>query len=382
MKIPICLSANGDVVTTSANPPLWLLAATAGGLVHMERDAVGRPWRKVRTAMANTHPSALAADHTAGALYCARHYTGGVSKSIDGGLTWVTCNDGIESSHVYMLAVQKRADRTALYAGTEPPMLYRSEDGAASWQALRAMWDVPDIDEWRFPPPPHVAHVKNIAFHPAEPDTLYMCVEQGDLLKTTDGGLSWRSLTSYEKPEDRFRRDMHRVLIKPSDPTKLYLASGVGLYYSEDAGETWEHISKGDARVGYPDCLFFDPRDENVIYMAGAGSAPGPSWKALRSAEPGILRSRDSGRSWEELSNGLPDRILGNIEAMCAHQSDNGLSLFAGTSYGQIWCSDDAGDTWDLVGEDLPPISKGAHYRHFVSDEKRQEIEEGLKATA
>jgi photosystem II stability/assembly factor-like uncharacterized protein len=380
MANPICLSANGDVVTRSAAPPMKMLVATAGGLVHLERRAVGGTWRVARKVLPDTHPSCLAVDPATGAILCGLHYKGGIQKSMDGGLTWARSDAGLESGHVYMLGVQKRADTTVVYCGTEPPMLYRSDDGGADWRAMRGIWNVPDTDQWRFPPPPHIAHVKNIAFHPAEPDTLYVCIEQGDLLKSIDAGATWRSLTSYEGPNDKFRRDMHRVIIKPSDPAKLYLASGVGLYYSEDAGETWEHISKGDARVGYPDCLFFDPKDENTLYMAGAGQSPNPSWKERRSANPGILRSRDGGRTWRELGVGLPSLIPGNIEAMCAHQSDHGLSMFAGTSVGDIWGSDDDGESWSLVAEGLPPVSKGAHYRHFVSDEQRQVIETALHA--
>jgi photosystem II stability/assembly factor-like uncharacterized protein len=382
MSLPICLSANGDVVTQSVAPPMKLLVATAGGLIHLERQQDGGSWRVVGKALPDTHPSCLIADRDSGVLFCGQHYRGGISKSLDGGLTWSPSGQGLESGHVYMLALQKRAGQTVLYSGTEPPMLYRSDDLGVSWGAVRGIWEVPDTDQWRFPPPPHIAHVKNIAFHPAEPDTLYVCIEQGDLLKSVDAGATWRSLTSYEASDDQFRRDMHRVIIKPSDPSCIYLASGVGLYYSEDAGETWEHISRGDARVGYPDCLFFDPKDENTLYMAGAGKAPNPSWKAQRSAHPGILRSRDGGRNWQELRGGLPTLIPGNVEAMCAHQSEHGLAMFAGTSVGEIWGSDDGGETWALVSDDLPPVSKGAHYRHFVSDDQRRAIEDALHARA
>jgi photosystem II stability/assembly factor-like uncharacterized protein len=374
----VCLSANGDVVTQSAEPPLAILAATAGGLVHIARESVGAAWQVAARSLNDTHPSSLVVDPATGTIFCGQHYNGGIKRSSDGGATWVSCSSGLESDHVYMLATQQIDGKTVLFTGTEPPMLYRSDDLGQSWQALRAMWDVPDTDQWRFPPPPHIAHVKNIAFHPAHPETLYVCIEQGDLLKSTDGGQSWRSITSYESAQDRFRRDMHRVIIKPSDPDSIYLASGVGLYFSENAGDTWEHISRGDARVGYPDCLFFDPRDENVLFMAGASGAPNPSWKELSSARPGILRSDDGGRTWHELSSGLPDLIGGNIEAMAAHRWGSQLTLIAGTSVGEIWISDNAGDTWSLAISDLPPISKGAHYRHFVSDEQRRTIEDAL----
>jgi photosystem II stability/assembly factor-like uncharacterized protein len=375
------LSANGSVVTSALEPSVELLAATVGGLVRLQRAAPGQSWEVKERCLVGTHPSALVRAPS-GRLLCGLHYSGGVMVSDDDGHTWAPSNAGLESGHVYSLALQPVDGRMVVYAGTEPPMLYRSEDLGGTWHKLDGIWNVPDTDQWRFPPPPHIAHVKNVAFHPSYPQTLYVCVEQGDLLKSQDGGTSWRSLTGYEKPGDQFRRDMHRVLIRPSDPQAVYLASGCGLYFSADGGESWEHLTPGNYTVGYPDCLFFDPLDERTLYMAGASRAPNPRWRELASAEPAVLRSRDGGCSWTRLVNGLPELIGGNIEAMAAHRSAEQLSLFAGTSIGEIWGSDDGGDNWSLLIKGIDPISKGAHYRHFVSAEQRARIEAELRGAA
>jgi photosystem II stability/assembly factor-like uncharacterized protein len=98
--MPICLSANGDVVTQSDEPPRAMLVATAGGLVHLARDGVGRPWRVTGTALADTHPSALVADRATGTIYCGQHYTGGVLKSADAGTTWAPAGEGLASGPV------------------------------------------------------------------------------------------------------------------------------------------------------------------------------------------------------------------------------------------------------------------------------------------
>ena len=373
------LSANGDVVTVSSDPVTEVLVATAGGLVRLERAGPGASWAVSDWTLEGTHPACLVRIPGTDRLLCGLHYDGGLMISDDDGRTWGPSNDGFASPHIYCLAVQQRHGGEVVYAGTEPPMLYESTDAGVSWDQIESIWDVPDTDQWRFPPPPHIAHVKNVAFHPDRPDTLFVCVEQGDVLKSDDAGRTWRSLTAYEKPTDQFRRDMHRVLIRPSNPDAVYLASGVGLYLSEDGGETWDHLTPGDHRVGYPDCLFFDPRDERTLYMAGASRAPNPSWRGTGSANPAVLRTRDGGRSWQELGAGLPAPVGGNIEAMAAHQSDTQLTLFAGTSAGELWGSDDGGESWSLFAGGLNPVSKGAHYRHFVTPEERERIESGLK---
>jgi photosystem II stability/assembly factor-like uncharacterized protein len=379
--LPVCLSANGLTVSLSAEAALTLWVATIDGIIELKRDAATTPWRQTRQLLAGSHISSLLFEPTSGLLFAGSHYQGGLRLSRDGGSTWSESREGLRSAHVYSLEVQYVGDKTLLYVGTEPTMIYRSEDLGGSWHSLEGILEVPDTDKWRFGPPPHLAHLKNLAFHPSQPQTLYACVEQGDLLKSTDAGATWRAITSYEAAWHQFRRDMHRVVMVPSDPNKVYLSTGVGLFYSENAGETWEHLTTPDYHVGYPDPLFLDPLNEQTLYMAGASKAPNPSWTELRSAQPGVVRSDDGGRTWRDIRRGLPNPILGNIEAMALqHSSAQGTSLFLGTAVGEVYASPDAGEAWALVASGLPPISKGAHYRRFLSDDDRAQLERKLSA--
>ena len=263
--------------------------------------------------------------------------------------------------HVYTLALQRRGERIVLFAGTEPPALYRSDDLGESWHELPTVTAVPGTELWTFPPPPHIAHVKNVSFHPSEPETLYVCIEQGALLKSVDDGQSWFEEAAYESSADKFRHDNHRVLIKPSDPRELFMCGGEGLYHSADAGRTWEHLTDRSHRVGYPDAMFIDPRDDNVLFMAGPRFPP-MLWGETGVADPTVLRSRDGGHSWEEIRDGMPERIVGNIEAMGLYHARDRVTLFAGTATGEVFSCEHAGGRWGLVAEGLPPISKGGHF--------------------
>jgi photosystem II stability/assembly factor-like uncharacterized protein len=376
---PVCLSTNGRTTSASKQAPLQLLVATTDGIREFTRERAEAPWRPSgRNTLTGQHPSSLLHEPRSGLLFAGLHYQGGIVCSCDGGQSWLPRSEGIESGHVYTLAVQYVGDQTVLYAGTEPAMVYRSDDLGKSWSALSALRNVPDTDKWWFP---HATpHVKNIATHPSEPDTIYACVEQGDLLKTVDGGRSWRPLTSYEKPGDKFRRDMHRVTIRPADPRQIFLTSGTGLYYTADAGESWEQLTGPTFRIGYPDPFFIHPDDENVVFMAGAGESPNPKWGQTGSANPGILRSEDSGRSWAEKMSGITQPVRGNIEAAALHQSDSGLELFAGTACGELYASRDGAESWTLIASDTAAVSKGSHFRHFLPPEKKREVEEKLRA--
>ncbi len=85
-------------------------------------------------------------------------------------------------------------------------------------------------------------------------------------------------------------------------------------------------------------------------------------------ANAAIARTRDAGRTWEYLAGGLPGHIRGNIEAMTMNLFPGGFELFAGTTDGDVFFSDNEGDTWTTIGESLPPLSKGGHYRPLRPD--------------
>jgi len=371
------LSCNGGVVTQGDGVATRLLVATLHGIRSFERAALADPWRPADVALPDFHVSTLLHDRQSGVTLAGCHYDGGLWRSTDAGRTWQPSNEGLQSRHIYTMELQRRPEGTALWLGTEPPMLYRSDDLGQSWQARPGMLKVANTDKWTFPPPPHIAHVKNIAFHPARPDSIFICIEQGALLRSDDAGETWSEVTGYASSEDFFYNDNHRVIFKPSDPEDFVMNSGEGLYRSTHG--TWRHLCDRSARIGYPDAMFRDPYDERALIMAGPQHAP-REWREQDKpmANPTVLRSPDEGETWIELASGLP-RITGNIEAMGLHDFGGGFSLYAGTATGEVYHSDDRGEHWSLLAENLPPISKGGHYRWFLTDERRAEIEEELR---
>lgn len=372
-----CLSCNGATVTGGDEPATTLFVATLEGLHAFERGGVGEPWSLTHRALTDRHVSALLWEPRTGLLFAGAHGDGGIWASRDRGRSWCECSGGLPSRHVYCLALQYRGQETVLFAGTEPAALFRSDDLGVTWHEFPSLTTVPGTELWTFPPPPHIAHVKNISFHPAEPETLYVCIEQGALLKSTDDGRTWFEEAGYESSADKFRHDNHRVLIKASDPRQLFMCGGEGLYRSADAGRTWEHLTDRSHRVGYPDAMFIDPHDDNVLYMAGPRFAP-MRWGDTGIADPTVMRSPDGGHTWQEIREGLPELIVGNIEAMGMHKSGEQVMLIAGTATGEVFACEPAGGPWALVAKDLPPISKGGHYRWFLTPEQRARIEERM----
>jgi photosystem II stability/assembly factor-like uncharacterized protein len=358
----VCLSPNGPNIARLQAPPMRLLVATIGGVGIIERSSVDAPWQLAAVTLADRHVSSLAKEPGRGGVFAGAH-NGGLFFSDDDGRRWERRTAGLTIDHVFSLGFVDDGGVT-LYAGTEPVSLFRSRDDGKNWAELPAIHGVPGMDKWTFPPPPHTAHTKSLAFDRRDPNTIYACIEQGALLKTTDGGISWRELDSYYRVDDDWYRDIHRIVAMPSDPDELLMTSGMGLYRSLDAGERWEKLTGTEFRLGYPDHLVVSPADENVLYMSGATTDPS-KWHHSHMADGTVMTSRDRGRTWKPADRGLPTSKRPNIEAMCIATWPGGFELFVGNTDGEVYCSADAAESWNRVASGLAPVSKVGHFRHL-----------------
>jgi hypothetical protein len=147
----------------------------------------------------------------------------------------------------------------------------------------------------------------------------------------------------------------------------------MGLYRSDDAGMTYEHLTvRGVDRMGYPDFLFLDSDDDGTIYMGGSHLNPS-DWYKTGAARSCVMRSTDRGRTWLELDNGMPDPMVGAFEAMTQHVWDGGMMLLAGTATGEIYATEDRGASWQRISAEVAPVSKDDHHFPFMSEAERKE---------
>ena len=356
----VCLSPNGSTLHQGAAAPRELLVATVDGIAVLARDGSGADWRLARRTLDGVHVSALLHEPRRDALFAGVHGSG-LYRSTDGGHTWEPKTAGLTSEHTYTINASGRNGDVVLWVGTEPAHLFRSEDYGDSWVELPSLRGVPDTDKWEFPAPPHWGHVKTLAFDPRDGRTVYAGIEQGALLKSSDDGATWRELDSYSRPDDDVYKDVHRLVIDARTPDVLWMTTGVGLYRSADAGETWERLTTRTSRIAYPDALLISPRDPNLLFMAGSDRSPG-QWRRTHDASSAIMRSRDGGRTWDLLANGLPEHMRGNVEAMSLYAWPDGYALFAGNTDGDVYASEDEGDSWSQIAHGLAPVSKVDHY--------------------
>lgn len=355
----IGLSHGGSTIYSSSSLSAEVLVGTREGVVTAERPASGADWRVKHRALTDRHISAIIKEPESGLTF-AGAFSGSVHASADNGKTWEPRGNGLTETNVYSLASQRVNGHVRLFAGTEPAHLFASDDLGLNWSEVPSLRTVPSVPKWSFPAPPHIGHVKHINFDPDKSTTIYASVEVGGLLKSTDAGQHWEEFPSlYE--------DVHRLMIHPSNPKFLYAVTGRGLYVSPDAGISWEQWTRREDEIGgYPDGFVFRPSDPKLIFMTAAHDAPG-TWRTTHFAGARISRSTDGGRSWEILRNGLPDRLQASIEAFCLEEAGNASSIFAATTSGEIFSSEDLGEHWNKIISGLPPISKAGHYRNLVA---------------
>src|SRR5205823_185973 len=147
---------------------------------------------------------------------------GGVRRTEDSGRTWADC--ALPEPGVFSLAVSGAGG--AVYAGTEPSRLFRSDDRGASWRELEALLDLPSRPTWSFPPRPWTSHVRWIAPSPHDAALILVGIELGGLMRSTDGGESW------EDHRPGAQRDVHSLAWHARDPRRAY-----------EAGRSEEHTS-------------------------------------------------------------------------------------------------------------------------------------------
>jgi photosystem II stability/assembly factor-like uncharacterized protein len=305
-----------------------LYAATGDSVVRLDETRTG--WR-LETFLAGSKAQCLAVDPGDPETVYAGLRESGVRRTTDGGRTWVDC--GLPEPGVFSLAVS--AADGAVYAGTEPSRLFRSENRGDTWRELEALLELPSRPTWSFPPRPWTSHVRWIAPNPHDASLILVGIELGGLMRSLDGGESW------EDHRPGAQRDVHSLAWHPSVPGWSYEAGGGGAAFSEDSGETWQAADDGRDRH-YTWSVAVEPKDPEQWYVS---ASTGPFAAHGRGDPQARIYRRRGAEPWRSLAGGLPEPLPAMPYALVAVDG----RLFAGLSDGQIWESRDGGDSWHAL---------------------------------
>jgi photosystem II stability/assembly factor-like uncharacterized protein len=220
----------------------------------------------------------------------------------------------------------------ALYVGTEPAMLFRSDDHGDSWTRLSAIDELPTRAKWYFPADVHEPHVRSIDFVGDAPSRVLVGVEVGGVLLSGDRGETWQEMNNGVYV------DVHAVRADPTLPARMVAVTGAGVYLSEDGAASWQELQVGSGEH-YAVGVHFNAAHPGEVLIATGDRPPGLNAR--------VFRSVDGGHSWTQVSDStLPDRYARVPVVLYA---DGSAWLLTDT--GQAYRADDAGSQWSLVSE-------------------------------
>jgi len=283
----------------------------------------------------------------------------GVWLSEDSGATWKKpCYGKPGPGKVRCLTIDPH-DANTLYAGTEPIDVFVSRDSAKSWTRLDSVRKVPIVETVTYPVPTVEPHVRDIAVDPKDAKTIYVALQVGYMLKSTDGGNSWQLL---DKGLDA---DVHTIVIDPTNTNNIFIATGGhdcrqgrskgrALYVSNDAGQSWSPMG-ADLSQEYSLPLVMHPKNPKVLFAALANGQP-RQWQRPTGAESVIARTKDGGKSWEKLAGNGPETSKDFAVEIVFDQNDPN-EMYAELTSGNLVQSVNGGDTWSKLDVQIPRVT-------------------------
>ena len=297
----------------------------------------GDTWQSSPFSLTGKNVVALAIAPDKPAIIFAAVQGYGVFQTEDNAASWRQ----VLSANAHSLLMD-RANPDQLWVGVEPAGVHRSIDGGQTWHDMSdAFRAVPSALDWTYPEPPYQARVRALAQVSGAGGGLLAGIEIGGLVRSFDSGEHW--VTSDENLDE----DVHAVAIHPGDQQFVLAATGDGMFCSRDQGHSWEDASDG---LYHGWCISTVILPSGVCLATATGTPPGPWVENVTSV---LYRSEDQASFWQAVEFGTETCISTlAIDSRCLFTADCiSDEVFAGTSDGSIYMSQDQGKNWARIAQ-------------------------------
>jgi len=295
------------------------------------------------------------------------HWGGLLRSSDDFGQSWTNPEEanvkfpegtGAALKQIWQIVPGRASEPDTLYCGVEPAALFVSQDAGDSWRLQEGLWNHPQRAQWQ--PGGGGLCLHTILLDPADPERIRVAVSTGGMYVTEDGGSSWRpsnqgvSAVFLPNKYPEFGQCVHKVVQSKRQPERMFLQNHWGLFRSDDRGESWTDIANGvPSDFGF--CLGIHPEDPDCAWIVPVES---DQFRCTPEGKLRVYRTRDAGRSWQPMTEGLPQNDAYETVLRDAMAVDplSPTGVYFGTRSGKLYGSADEGDTWSELIDGLPPV--------------------------
>jgi photosystem II stability/assembly factor-like uncharacterized protein len=282
-----------------------------------------------------------------------------------------------------------KGNRLTYYMGITGGGVWKTEDAGQNWF---------NVSDGYF----KTGSVGAVAVAESDPNVVYVGMGEhaprgvmtsyGDgVYRSNDAGKTWQHLGL------EMTRHIANVVIHPANSEVVYVAAqGAlngpskerGIYKSDDGGKTWKHVLYVDENSGCAD-LNMDPNNPRILYAAMWDHRRLP-WAVQSGGKgSGLYKSTDGGETWFKIQNGLPNE-LGKMSISVSKANSNKVYALVESDtekeQGGLFVSNDAGDSWNRVSKDHRLISRAWYYIEVFADPQQENTlyvlsAAGLKST-
>ena len=349
-----------------------LLVGTGKGLVVFEKIAT--EWQYQRIHFLGMPVSMVYVDERHGTWWAClahRHWGQKIHRSYDQGNSWEQVKTPVYPKDaqlksgnpatlrkIWSMAHAGKDRPNELYLGTEPGGLFYSKDGGDSFHLLESLWNHPSrLSEWFGAGRDH-PFIHSIVVDPRDSNHYYIAISCAGVFETSDNGQNWRPcnkglIAAYlPNPNAEIGHDPHMLFASPVQPDILWQQNHCGIFRSINGGANWDNITGKDGFPNYGFALAIKDDDPETAWVIPVTS---DEVRVAVNTSLCVCRTEDGGQTWTALRKGLPQGNAFDIvfrHAFCI----KGSTLAFGTTTGNLYLSENNGDSWSALSHNLPRI--------------------------